>query len=440
MNLHVVDPWKDAQVYINDVRVAKDAPILLLRGRPNRVRLVVPDLVGGTISLEALDKEGLNLQANPTFGSWVLLDDDAEWELNQADAKSGHLTLVVLSRDVNSTLELACWVMSENLEDEVDQVLVEGSVPAGGILFFRDQPQTITVTYKPLSPLYDYPVQLLGAPLTGVTPDNLVVTSTGVHQWSVHAHTNSGTFRLALEGLDMTGTITLPDSTVISSDLNDEVLLLLDNVPIPASGVDFIGGKSKTLTLRYLNADVMKHLPLAVDAILETVLLPGDITGDPALCELTATHEWSITGANKTGTFRLRLYGEQQKAELISPILRIELKAPDVSFTFVEQVGNAPLPIPPDEYLFPVNFLTRPCALMLKDAAGRPLRDVPITVTQPEMPDFSYKTNAEGKMSSPVANIGFEVGFRFKVVATAKLDDGDATAELWVRIVSAGQP
>ncbi len=113
-------------------------------------------------------------------------------------------------------------------------------------------------------------------------------------------------------------------SLVISSNLADEVRVLLGGVAIPPNGADFMGEKTQTLTLDYLNADVLKNAPLALDAILVTGLVPGDVKSVPTLKQLTTKHEWYLTGGNKNGTFRLKLSTEHDLAVMETPTNRLQ--------------------------------------------------------------------------------------------------------------------
>lgn len=224
---------------------------------------------------------------------------------------------------------------------------------------------------------------------------------------------------------------------MIAANLDNEVRVLLDGVAIPPGGADFTGEGTQTLTLDYLNGELLKNVPLALDAVLESGFVPGDITGVPSLRSLTTQHEWKLTRPNKDGAFKLKLYSEQEKAVLLTPIVRVEQVLENVSFNFVELVGDAPLPIPPEEYLYPANYISRTCALILKDSEGSPLKDVSITISQPDNPDLVMKTDHRGKVPYFIFNIENNVGDTFKVLAVAELPKGNGLAELWVKIIPA---
>jgi hypothetical protein len=443
MGVKALSPWKQARLFINSKEVQWGAPIGLLRGQANTVRVQVPPVLGKALSLGLVNDDGLTVGAEPAFNEWVSgIDEQFTWTIAPDAGKSGRIQLVVFSREVDEFWDLACWVISSDLAQEVDKIMVDGvASPPANILFFRNEPKTVTVTYAPGSPLPGYPLELKATPLSGLQDNDLAVTliTEKPHTWAVNASNNSGTFKLELNAAGGTTGIMLPASKVISRNLNDEVKILLDGDEIPANGADFIGGGTKTLTFDYLNADVLKNIPLAVDAVLETGLLPGDVTGIPSLRELTTKHEWKVTGADKNGVFRLKLYSEQEMAVLHTPNIRIKQKLADVNFIFVELVGDAPLPVPPEEYLYPDNYLSKTCALILRNSEGSPLRDVPVTVSQPDMDDWVRTTDHRGKIPYFIANINYVAGDTFKVVAVASLPDGSRSTELWVRVVKAGQ-
>jgi len=422
--------------YINGERVVNDAPMLLLRGQSNKVRLVVPDLVGKTISLYALDDEGLNPQAQPLFGEWVPLDGDAEWELTQAEAKSGHLKLVVLSRDVLTTLELDCRVMSSNLVDELESVKVSGyDNPSAEHLFFRNESRYVTVTYKRGSPLPGYPLQLKGAVLTG-TP-TLSVSPTGEHRWSVNASIGSGTFKLEL---DAGGMRSFPVGTgfkVVSRDLKDEVeAVLVENETYPTNGIVLTRNVSYRITLAYKKDSPLRGHPLTLIATALTGFDPGDLTVSPG------SDGWMIRSPNKSGTFKLDLTGEGFNQNMVLPNSKV------LSNSLLDQVQlrfNGEV-VPSMSTVF---FRGRTQCVTLVPKPGSPIAGHPITVThsvfgslQPDdvrsvpgfdTPQTNHAWNVTGSNRSGTFNLlikgeGIRDGFAaigMKVLSSSLADEAD---------------
>ena len=214
-------PWEQATLSINGNKVEWGAELVLLRGQENEVTVEAPPAIAGAINLGLAEGGGLNIAASPDFGDWVPpVNGQFKWTITPDAGKSGCITLVFFSREVDEAWE---------------------------------------------------------------------------HR-----------------------------SLVISSNLADEATVLLGGVELPPNGADFMGEKTQILTLDYLNADVLKNVPLALDAILVTGLVPGDVRSVPALSQRTTKHEWALTGGNKNGTFRLKLSTEHDLAVMETPTNRLQ--------------------------------------------------------------------------------------------------------------------
>lgn len=112
-------------------------------------------------------------------------------------------------------------------------------------------------------------------------------------------------------------------SVVISSNLADEVEVLLDGVAIPESGVDLPSGETKKITLAYKSGNHLQGVPLALDWIPNRGLPYEDLHSVPPLKELSSSHEWSIIGAEKTGTFKFKFFNDGGQATLLTPTNRL---------------------------------------------------------------------------------------------------------------------
>ena len=535
-------PWEQASLSVNGNAVKFGDPVVLIRGQANGVVVEAPPEIARQISLGLADAGGLTIDASPDFGS--LVDPVAgkfTWRLTPGAGKSGNVALVYHSHEVALPWELRCVVMSANLADEVDKILVNGiASPPAQIQFFRNDPQTVTLTYKAGSPLQGFPLRLVGTPLTGVQPANLSVTpaaETATHSWIVKSHTNSGTFQLELKGaagitgiklpvckvmarylseevsevlvdggayppdalffrtrsrtitlvykqhspltgyplelkavpvtglqagdlkvtavttdphtwkveavnrsgtfrLELTGPeitrdLVLPVSKVLSANLADEVRVKLDGVPIPDSGAEFISGQAKTLTLDYLNGDLLKNIPLAADAVFVAGLVPGDVTSVPALRQLSSVHEWKLTGAkNKQGEFKLALFNEGEKVKLITPSIRL---SGGKNFAFQKGWGDeeVALPIPPAK-LSLKDTEDLPCQVRLKDSDGKPIPGVGVDIFAEDQ-DVTGITDVKGAVRLQFTFYPFGAG-EYVVKAVAKLPEGDTTIELIVDV------
>jgi hypothetical protein len=520
--------WDEARLFINGQEYRKGEAFFLFRGQANQVKVEVSSDIAQRVRLELAEDNGLNPVASPVFGEWVPpVDDEFSWTITLGDGDSGHLTLVFISLEVELPWVLSCRVMATDLSDEVDGVRVDGApYPADGVVLFRDEPRTITLTYKPGSPVHDWPLELTATLLSGLKEGDLVVILVGPHTWTIMASNNSGTFKLDLTGAGFTSGISAPVSKVLSRnladearvqidgqdavdgtvyyrggvhtltlvpkpgspiagygvglwlgrsplvtcepaaetftgvhtwkitlatgrsglfhfelagqhfgrgnikidankllsrDLGDEVTVLLDGVAMPSSGADFTGGQTKTLTLRYTTPDVMTGVRLAAAFVPVTGLVAGDLPSQPRYSEFTTTHQWTLTGAqNKVGTFKLKLYSEEEKSVLVTPTNR--LSNPDYSgVTLKFSVFGRDAPLPPQTVIVKTTDVYL-VSIKLRLSGDTPLPNAPVEIVLPLWGRFSGTTTANGNF---VAQHGryVTVGVR-TITAKAELPDG----------------
>jgi hypothetical protein len=319
-------PWEPATLWINGKKVERGAKLVLLRGQENEVMVEAPPEIARELNLGLAENGGLTIEALPKFGEWIKpVNGKFTWKIRPEAGKSGRVTLVFFSREV----------------DEVWEHL----------------------------------------------------------------------------------------SLVISRDLADEVTVLLDGVPLPASGADFHGGVTQTLTLSYKNAEVLKGVPLALDWVPDPGLVTGDLVSQPPLGLPSPTHLWKLTGTQvKSGTFKLKLFSDAGTASLLTPTNRLHA---GVSFRFINTFG-VDVPLPPEE-IHSLAYLPFSCAARLLKSDGSPMVGVPITFTVPEHEPFTIVTNSQGSM--PGHGVVYKTPGIRKIVAVATLPTGNATVEMLVKVI-----
>jgi hypothetical protein len=346
--------------------------------------------------------------------------------------KSGRITLVFFSREVVESWEHRSLVISHNLADEADVKIDGRPVPEEGTWFVRDVSRTVDLIFKPGSPLTGLPVSLHCAIKNGLDKDNVVSepefgSEQTSHRWSVTGSTKSGIFQLLLWGNGMSEPIILPVSRLFSSNLTEEVTVLLNGNAMPSRGANFIGGQANVLTLDYKNADLLVGAPLAIDVSPQSGLVASDFSCVPALRQLTTKHEWKLTGTQlKSGTFKVKLFSEGEKALLLTQTHRLSREV----FRFLD-LFNHDLRLPPEEVVLPANFLLVFRARLLS-SDGSPLGSVPVTFTVPEHETFDTETNSDG-IATSAAYFFNTLGVRV-INAIAKLPAGDSSLDVLVRI------
>ncbi|MBD9586297.1 hypothetical protein IB254_04410 [Pseudomonas sp. PDM03] len=298
--------WDEARLFINGQEYRQGEAFFLLRGQPNQVTIEVSSDIAQQVRVELAEDNDLNPVASPVFGEWVHpVDGKFSWTITPDDGDSGHLTLVFISREVNLPWELSCRVMATDLSDEVDSVRVDGVAYPDDVVLFRDEPRTITLIYKPGSPVQDWPLELKATLLSGLKEGDLVVTLVGPHRWTITASNNSGTFKLDLTGTGFTSGISVPVSKVLSRNLADEARVQIDGQDAESGMVYFRGGVH-TLTLVPTAGS-----PIAGYMIGLWLGRSPLVTCDPPAETFTGVHSWKITLAtDRSGLFHFEFAAE----------------------------------------------------------------------------------------------------------------------------------
>jgi len=221
-------------------------------------------------------------------------------------------------------------------------------------------------------------------------------------------------------------------SLVISSDLADEVTVLLNGVEMPLTGADIPSGGTATLTLAYKSPYLLPGIDLALDALLESGLVPGDLTSQPPLLEQTVNHEWVITAAeNKIGTFKLKLLTVEEQAVLLTPSNR--LFAP-INTRF-ESFGGSPLLRPPEKNPSDTNtFFSYRVALTSLE--GQPLVGVPVTFYAPGSEEETIEVTTDNRGLAFNVSLFQRAGI-YTIRAVAKVAGVDRELEVLVDVVAA---
>jgi hypothetical protein len=256
---------------------------------------------------------------------------------------------------------------------------------------------------------------------------NWVAPVNGKFNWKITPDAGkSGRIKLAFFSTEETQTWE-PKSRVISSNLADEVTVLLNGNVMPLRGANFIGGQANLITLGHKNQGLLHGVPLAIDVIPQSGLVTSDFTCEPALRQLTTTHEWKLTGKQlQSGTFKLKLFSEGEKASLLTPTNRLSREV----FRFIES-ENYDLLLPPEEVSrsrgLDYVFLAR-----LLKSDGSPSTSVLVTFTGPEGKKFKTETGADGVARSEAYR--FNTSGVYLIKAEAELPAGVTPLEVKVRV------
>ena len=239
--------WDGAQWFVNGEVLPPGAPLRLPRGATNKVKLIAPGMKGKDVNLIGVEADHLEIQAAPIFNSWVTLDaakGAAEWTFTQTNSISGYLNLVVISREVVINLEEKCWVMSDDLADEVE-VLIDGKeVPAEGVAFYVGFLRAITLKLKDGSPIEGLGVRLKWEIIEG---EDLKIASVpgfdleqSVYEWDVTGTVGDGKFQLSFEGDGVAHKLDVPTCTLAPIPQGDLMRIEFDGDPVRSGDTIYV--------------------------------------------------------------------------------------------------------------------------------------------------------------------------------------------------------
>jgi len=400
LNAYLESPWEQATLLINGELVAWNSPgVFLFRGQPIDVKVEAPFLRGKEVALDLVNPDDLDIEASPDFEAWVPAPDaKASWALAANGTKSGRIKLRLLSKDVVQIWDIPCVVLSTDLAEEADVKIGDAAVPEEGNWFYRGKTQIVTLHPKLGSPLAGLPVMLSRKVITGLDLENVESDPEfneykTNYSWAVTGNTRSGTFQLSLAGKGMTAPITLTISKLISSNLSDEVTLLLNGVEIPSTGVDFVAGEPKKITLSYKNANLLVGVPLSLDWLPGRGLNEGDLVSQPPLREPSSTHEWDLIAEHQDGLFKLRLFSSEIESELVTGDNRL-VAVIKVRYMFLIAGEWAQLPRPPAEVQTMAGVYVRTVRVTGPD--NSPIEGAPVTFHSPIHSPTYTSTNSNG--------------------------------------------
>ncbi|WP_338919101.1 hypothetical protein V0M98_16645 [Pseudomonas silesiensis] len=201
MDVNADSPWKQAKLFVNNKEIAWGAPIGLLSGEVNEMRVEAPPGIKGALSLGLVNDDNLTVGADPAFNDWVPGSDGKfTWTLTPNAFKSGRVQLVVLSREVHEHWGIECRVLSPYLGNEVTMLMDGARIPWGAELA-GGRTVALTLDYK-TNALIGFPLTFDWVPHTGLVTEDMSsrppfgVPSTN-HEWRfTGTRQQKGTFSL----------------------------------------------------------------------------------------------------------------------------------------------------------------------------------------------------------------------------------------------------
>lgn len=285
-------------------------------------------LAGLPVTLTCTIKSNLNpanVVSVPGFGSEQTMHS---WRVT-GNTNRGTFELKLSGKGMTTPITLPISkLLSNNLADEASVKIDGVAVSAEGNWFFRDKPQTVTLTPKPGSLLAGLPVSLTCAVKSGLSPANLSSSpafgseQTG-YRWDIVGKTKSGTFELRLSGKGMTTPIILPISKLLSNSLADEANVLMDGKEVSNVDIPVLRAATHTFTLVPKSYSPLANYPLRLQWIKGDGIEQGDLSFRPQVNVESVVHSWQVTGPfTKAGSYELGFSGAGFSEMLVLPVIR----------------------------------------------------------------------------------------------------------------------
>ncbi|EJM40417.1 hypothetical protein PMI26_03981, partial [Pseudomonas sp. GM33] len=404
----VSNPWELATLLINGKKVERGAKPVLLRGQENEVTVENPPELVMTVRLGLPANGGLNIDASPDFKDWVAPNNGKfTWIITPEADKSGLITLVFYSREVDPVWDHRSLVISSNLGDEAEALIGGVPVPVEGSDFKVGDSWVLTLEIKPDSPLRSLPIALNCSTIEGPDlelksePDFLLPQTDYV--WTVTGVKGDGAFRLSLHGDGMTDALDLPICRLTSArPVADYVSVQIDGKPL-TSGRDapFTSWGLHTITLMPKpGVTVPDKVKLKADRPDFLLITPGREVAQTLDPVKGATWECRCTGSGA----ELRSFIEASFDKLPSRPLGImgAVTPGKYELSFFDASGQHPFPPPSSDgplvvkagELIGLNVRVKDLPIQ------NPVEGVSVVFTKPDFGDETAISNASGRASS----------------------------------------
>jgi len=195
------------------------------------------------------------------------------------------------------------------------------------------------------------------------------------YSWAVEGNTKSGKFQLSLEGKDMTTPITVAISKLISTNLNDEGEVWFGGQPISREGIVFFRGRPMDVELKPRPDSPIEGYPISLTRKVNSPLQHNDLSSAPRFDPFERTHKWSVTGANRSGIFELKMTGQG----MTTPITVTDIKLLSTRLGDEVEVKIGEQDIPPGGAVF---FRGQAKLVELKPRLGSPIAGHRIALTR----------------------------------------------------------
>ncbi|MEX3777110.1 hypothetical protein [Pseudomonas sp. MYb118] len=179
-------PWEEATLKVNGQVVEFGKTAVMIRAQVNEVVVEIPADIARTLTLAVVEPGGLTLTASPAFGTAVqVVDGKVSWRVTSVENVSGSISLEVSSPEVELPLEWRCWVLSSNLEDEMELRLNKLPMPSDAMVLSM---QPFEISLIPINSGMDMPVSVRFCSGEGIQKDDFDVSpgfdvESAIYEW-----------------------------------------------------------------------------------------------------------------------------------------------------------------------------------------------------------------------------------------------------------------
>lgn len=314
---------------------------------------------------------------------------DFTWEVSASQRSGTFLSEVKGAPFLTGIALPVSKVLSKDVVDEAEAWIEQKNITKGGNIFVVGQTHALWARPIADSPLGEHPIALQCDPQYMYCDPKSGEFFPAPKSWWFRAEPGKrGKFSFGIAGQDMNQMV-IPDNYIVDADLNNDLKIEVNGVPMPATGMEFNAGQEYKIAAIFNDPD-MAGLNLKLDVVDLSGVEKTDFTSEPPLGRPSSLANWAFKGtALKRGVFKLRLSTDNDESFLKTPENRLvneTLRFRTLYFT--------DLPLPPEIHNFPFNVIFYSAVRFLR--GGLPVVGASVTLNVPEFGVRTLETDEKG--------------------------------------------
>ena len=290
-----------------------------------------PWMLGLRVALKEEGADKLGIKANPPFEQYIEVTESLKlsWDVTSG-ANTGSFKFLAVCEDTTTALTVDSRVISKISAGAFKAIKLNGvdiaDLNKPDFVVFREDVNQLELEANPQGPLPGMKVALMPGnlhpdlgniydpPLSEANAQT--IPANGSVKWTITAGNKSGFFDLLFKFTETDEVFPLP-WRLLSKNLAEEVDVEIDGAPVPEAGNVFIRGIGQKLILKPKPDSPLGDHPVTLTCCVKTGLDPANVTSSPKFNEPQDAHNWTVTGATKSGTFELVLTGQDMATPII---------------------------------------------------------------------------------------------------------------------------